>query len=132
MKLFLLLVLLFLINPAFTQNRYDIIITEIMADPSPQVGLPNYEWIEIKNNSSSPVQLRDFKIGDENGISGAFPFFILPPNSFLVICGPGAWNSLSAASTAIAVTSFPSLNNEGEIIFLRAASGRTMHAVNFK
>src|SRR5687767_15683412 len=101
MKLCLLLVCMFLINPVFSQNRYDIIITEIMADPSPQVGLPNYEWIEIKNNSSSPVQLRDYKIGDENGLSGAFPFFILQPDSFLVICGTGAWNSLSAISTAI-------------------------------
>ena len=45
-------------------NRFDIVIDEIMADPSPQVNLPNNEWIELRNTSGTTFNLLGWKIGD--------------------------------------------------------------------
>ena len=61
---------------AFSQNRYDVVIDEIMADPSPQVGLPANEWIELRNISSLPVNLQGWVMPQAR----AGPFRDLPCN----------------------------------------------------
>lgn len=116
---------------AYTQNRYDVVIDEIMADPAPQVGLPNNEWIELKNTTSSPVNLQNWRIGDATGQSGPMPNFILQPDSFVVVCTGSAVAALSVFGTTISVTSFPSLDNTGDQIFLKAANGSVIHAVGY-
>lgn len=113
------------------QNRYDVLITEIMADPSPQVGLPNAEWIELKNVSATAVNLQNWRIGDSGGLSGNLPAYILQPDSFVIICTASALAQLSAFGPAVAVSSFPSLDNDGELLFLRNAAAMTLHAVAY-
>ncbi len=113
------------------QNRYDIIIDEIMADPTPQIGLPNNEWIEIKNVSAAPVNLQNWRIGDASSQSGPLPNITLQPDSFLVICASSAVTVMSAFGTTISVTSFPSLDNDGDQLFLKASNGKIIHAVSY-
>jgi hypothetical protein len=127
------ILLLFMLTPVclHSQNRYDVVISEIMADPSPAIGLPNYEWIELKNKSGSVLNLQHWRIGDATGISGPLPAVQLQPDSFLIVCSGTALASLSAISRAVAVTSFPSLDNDEDLIYIRTASGSTMHAVGY-
>lgn len=113
------------------QDRYSILITEIMADPLPQVGLPNAEWIELKNVSSTAVNLRNWRIGDSGGLSGNLPAYILQPDSFLILCASSSLAQLSALGPAVAVSSFPSLDNDGEWLYLRDATGKTIHAIAY-
>lgn len=124
-------ILLLVSSHVAAQNRYDIVIDEIMADPTPQIGLPNNEWIELKNTTTSPINLQNWRIGDATGQSGPMPNFILRPDSFVIVCTGSAAVSMSAFGTTISVTSFPSLDNDGEQLFLRAANGKTIHAVNY-
>jgi hypothetical protein len=121
------------IFPAFClcQNRYDVVIDEIMADPTPVVTLPTNEWLELKNTTSSPINLQNWRIGDITGQSGPMPNFILQPDSFVIVCTGSAVAAMSAYGTTISVTSFPSLDNDGDQLFLRAANGRTIHSVAY-
>ena len=112
-------------------NRYDVIISEIMADPTPQVGLPNNEWIELKNVSGVTINLQDWRILDASGQSGPMPAFNLQPDSFVIVCTGSAVTAMSQFGRTIAVTSFPSLDNDGELIYLRSAQAVTIHAVNY-
>jgi hypothetical protein len=132
MKSTSLLLLIFLF-PAFiyAQNRYDVVIDELMADPTPQISLPNNEWIELKNTTLTPINLQNWRIGDATSQSGPMPNFTLQPDSFIIVCTGSAVAAMSAFGTTISVTSFPSLDNDGDQIFLKDANGQTIHAVSY-
>src|SRR5689334_15449217 len=125
MKTIQLLLVLFLL-PLFihAQNRYDIVIDEIMADPTPQIGLPNNEWIELRNTTASPINLLNWRISDATGQSGPMPNFVLQPDSMVIVCTGSAVASMSVFGTTISVTSFPSLDNDGDLLSLKAANGK--------
>jgi len=129
MKAIKLLLVILLPFCALSQNRYDVVIDEIMADPTPQVGLPNNEWIELKNTAATPINLQGWRISDATGQSGPMPNFTLQPDSFVIVCTASAVAAMSAFGTTISVTSFPSLDNGGDQLSIRAASGKIIHAV---
>jgi hypothetical protein len=118
-------------NIAFAQNRYSIVISEIMSDPAPQIGLPNLEWIEIRNTTTTPINLQNWRVGDGSGISGTLPNFLLQPDSIAIICGTTAAATMQQYGRTFGVTSFPSLDNSGETIFIRNAAGAIVHAAEY-
>jgi hypothetical protein len=120
-----------LTNVMSAQNRYDVVITEIMSDPSPSVGLPSNEWIELKNNSTSAINLQGWRIADQLGQSGEMPDYRLEANSYVIVCANSALAAMSAFGNTISVTSFPSLDNDGELLMLKNATGVTIHAIEY-
>ncbi|HMX80890.1 MAG TPA: lamin tail domain-containing protein, partial [Ferruginibacter sp.] len=89
------MVLLNLFGKAQVAARYDIVIAEIMADPTPPVGLPNNEWIELKNVSTIAINLSGWRIGDASGQSGPMPSFVLQPDSVVIVCTGSAAAAMS-------------------------------------
>lgn len=114
-----------------TVQHYDVVIDEIMSDPSPVVSLPNYEWIEMRNRSAYPLNVNGWKLADLRDTSGPFPSFVLQPDSLLIICGTAAFSSMSQLGKAVAISGFPSLDNTGDLIALLSANGQTIHAINY-
>jgi hypothetical protein len=110
---------------------FDVLIDEIMADPTPLNGLPDAEWIELRNRSAFEVNLQNWKIGKPSGLSGSMPSYILKPDSFVIVCTGSAVAALSVFGPVISVTSFPSLSNTGDLLYLQDASGNTIHTVNY-
>ncbi|MCX6313442.1 MAG: lamin tail domain-containing protein [Sphingobacteriales bacterium] len=112
-------------------NRNELVIDELMADPSPTVGLPNTEWAELRNCSSVSINLLGWKLGDASGISGSMPAYTLKPDSVVIVCTASAVAALSSFGTCISVTSFPTLDNAGDIIYLRSPQNKVIHAVSY-
>jgi hypothetical protein len=125
------LLLLPFIAVAQTANRYDIVIDEIMADPAPQVNLPNNEWIELRNTSATAINLSGWRIGDASGQSGPMPLYNLLPDSFVIVCSASSLTAMSVYGSAIAVTSFPGLDNAGDLVYLRSSQNKIIHSVNY-
>jgi len=127
----LLLILFFSPLYVLSQSRYDVVIDEIMADQTPQIGLPSNEWLELKNVSANPINLQNWRIGDATGQSGPMPNFVLQPDSFVIVCTGSAVAPMQVYGRVISVTSFPSLDNEGDQLFLKSNTGLTIHAVSY-
>jgi hypothetical protein len=112
-------------------SRFDIVITELMPDPSPIVGLPNAEYIELKNTSSTGFNLLGWKISDGAGTATIGTSFILQPDSMVIICSNGSLPLFLPFGRAIGVASFPSLNNDGDLISLLSPQAKNIHAVEY-
>lgn len=112
-------------------NRYEVVIDEIMADPAPTRGLPEAEFIELKNVSTRPVSLNGWKLQDATTTVSITTNFVLQPDSFVVLCSTGARAALAHFGTTLGISNFPSLDNDGETVALRANDGKLVHAVAY-
>ncbi len=90
----------------------DILITELMIDPDPPVGLPNSEYIEIHNVSDKYLTLLNCRITD--------------PTSFKVLP-----NRLLAPDSIMLLNLIPSLNNASDVITLIAPDSKIIDQVAY-
>lgn len=129
----LLTLLLLLCRTAYTQTaaRYDVVVTEIMADPTPVVGLPNAEYIEIKNVSATPFNLNGWRLSDATGTATITASFVLQPDSIAILCATSSAAALSVYGRTLAVASFPSLDNDGDVLTLRSPQNKVIHSIAY-
>jgi len=106
----------------------DVIITEIMADPSPVIGLPDAEFIEIYNRSTKYFDLSNWTISDES-TSATIGAYVLPPYSYVIICTAANAGLFSAPNKVIA--SLPAFNNDGDAVVLKDDSGNVIDSLYF-
>ncbi len=92
----------------------ELLITEILFDEDPSVGLPEREFIEIYNASSDIISTEDMSLSDATGVI-TLPTFNMLPGTYKVLT---TTSGASEFSDAIGVTSFPSLSNSGEPLAL--------------
>ena len=107
----------------------DIIITEIMADPAPAVGLPEAEYIEIYNRSANPINLLDWTLTDGSSVA-KYPSKIIQPNEYWIIHS-STTSQFNSYPNRIPLTSFPSLNNSSDSIVLKSPASVTIDSVAY-
>jgi hypothetical protein len=115
----------------YIPQRYDVVMDEIMADPSPVVNLPDAEYIELKNVSGKALNLQGWKIATSTTTSAAFGSYILPADSFLIVTGTSSVSLLAPYGRVMGVTSFPALTNDAATLSLISKEGVTIHSVSY-
>lgn len=108
----------------------DLVINEILADPTPEVGLPPYEFLELYNNSSKQLSLNGLKLSDGSSTS-TLPGFVLGPAEYLILCNKSDTNSFKIFGKTLGISSFPSLNNSGDIITLSDQNGKFINTAYY-
>lgn len=111
--------------------RYDVLIHEIMANPSSSPGLPDFKYIELFNASRNAYSLNGWQISNGKTTAVIKADFVLQPDSFVVICATNASTTLSLFGATIGVTSFPGLNINGDMLLLRSGDDQLIHAVGY-
>lgn len=112
-------------------TRYDVIISEIMADPSPTVGLPNAEYIELHNRTSRPVVLTNWKL-TLGSTQKNLPEITIDSGAYVIITAEKNAESLSEFCDKIYTLSSLSITDGGQTIVLSDNNGNVMHAIAFK
>ncbi|HWV65084.1 lamin tail domain-containing protein, partial [Chitinophaga sp.] len=123
--------LLLLCAAGFAQKPaiYSVVIHEIMPKPSPVVGLPPYEYIELRNISAAPVQLNNWRLA-VNKREVLLPDYLLQPDSLLLLCAPAAVNSYNLPNIR-GIDRFPAVADDSALIVLYDASRKVIHAVDY-
>ena len=107
---------------------HDVIITEVMADPSPTVGLPEVEYLEIYNRSAKYFDLSGWIIADASSNS-ALSTFVLAPGEYALICNAGDEGLFSASNKTSVL--LPSFNNDADAVVLKNDAGVIIDSLYF-
>jgi len=106
-------------QPTPTKNK-DLIITEIFADPSPQIGLPDAEFIEIYNRSNNPIDLNGWKLSDGSSVA-TFSSQIVLPNEYWIVTSTTSVSKFTSLGKTIGLANFPTLNNDSDVLTLKTS-----------
>lgn len=105
-----------------------VVINEIMADPTPVVGFPDAEWIELLNISEEMINLLGWKLV-VGSVSRILPAFSLSPGQYVTLCSDMAVPELKKWGQVISFPVFPALRNSGNRIELFNTNGTPVDAV---
>jgi hypothetical protein len=108
----------------------DVVVSEIMADPSPPVKLPESEYLEITNRTGDSLFAGGWHLIAGHD-SATIPDRWLSPGEIVILCSPSKASLFGGLGEVLGISSFPSLNDGGETIALRDATGALIHAVPF-
>lgn len=112
----------------YEPRPYEVAIDEIYADPSHSHGLPEFEYVELKNTSSYPVNIDRWQFCNHTRCT-LLPPLMLKPNHLVILCDIKADTSFAPYGKFINVKSFPALNNNGDTLKLLDKTGGVIHQV---
>lgn len=111
-------------------NFGSIVINEIMARPSDVTDLPNVEYIELYNRTSSSISLVGWKIRGNTNIA-TITKGVIEPNGYVILSGTSGQTAMSQFGNAIGVSSFPSLLVGGMFLGVYDNSGNLISWVEY-
>jgi hypothetical protein len=115
---------------ASSASYKDIILTEIFADPTPQIGLPDAEFIELYNRSGNPIDLAGWKFTDGSS-TATLPTRIILPGQYLILTANANAPFYNTFGNVLGAANFPTLNNAGEALRVYAPGNQLIDSVNF-
>lgn len=113
-------------NPCFQ----DILITEIMAKPTPPQALPEAEYIELYNNSEKIIALGKMVLADATN-STVLNDFILFPEQRIILTTNNEADKFVAFGQVLGINNWPSLNNSSDQLSIYNKDGNLIHSIGY-
>ena len=116
--------------PEVSIERYDILFTEFMVDPSPTVNLPEVEYLELYNRSEKMIPLTKLRLQIGKNVY-SLPNDTIKPNEYVVLTGKDDAELFSGIGRVVGMNTFPSLSNTGFTIYLIDEKGLTVDGFHY-
>jgi len=97
---------------------FPVVITEIMGDPLPSVGLPAEEYVELTNVSTIEISLSGWKLTNGRTIGKFGDSVRMAPGEIVILCPARAINLFTSYGRTIGLSPFPAISNAGDTLFL--------------
>ena len=108
-----------------------LLITEVLFDPEPTVGLPAYEYIELFNRDRDTVDILNWSIivGEKEVVLSSY---YLAPGNFVVLSGlAGAQEFFDRNLPVLPVEKWATLRNSGQFLALLSPKGDIIHFMTY-
>lgn len=102
-----------------TPSFRSVVFNEVLADPTPSIGLPEFEFVEIFNPTSETFNLSNWQFVNST-TAKVLPNLNMAPGQFYVLCDASAAANFQ---NAIPITSLAALTNSGDSLTLIDNSG---------
>lgn len=114
---------------ATAQYNAAVIITEIMPDPSPAVGLPEAEYLELYNRGTSRISLKNMRLslGTRSAI---LPEYLLDPEEYLIVCHTSNIGLFAGMGKTLGISNF-NLPNDGSDLTVYDAHGKVLSHISY-
>ena len=108
----------------------ELLITELLPDPSPVIGLPQAEYIELYNPSGKVISLANISL-KVNTSTISLPHYLLLPGKYLTLCQDDYVSDFEHFGDVLGLESFPSLINSGANIQLMNEEMSTIFEIDY-
>ncbi len=109
----------------------EIVINELLADPSPVQNLPEAEFVELFNRSTVTLQLKNYRWQD-SGTSVSLPEHKLDPGAYVILCPMSALPLYATYGPCLGLPGWPALNNDSDRLRLSAIDGTLIDSVSYQ
>ena len=111
-------------------NPGEIVINELMPDPSPAIGLPEVEYIELFNASDRRLGLSDLNI-EVNNASFDLRTPHIPPGEYLILCPAESAEHYAVLGATESVSSWKQLPNSSGAVTLYSDAGIAIDHISY-
>ncbi|MCU4166118.1 lamin tail domain-containing protein [Carboxylicivirga caseinilyticus] len=108
--------------------RFDIVINEVMVDPSPTVALPENEYIELYNRSEFDLSLKDWKVM-VNDKSFDLPDSLIKAGTYVLLVPSGSLDFWQGS--LVGVDKWQTLNNSGFDLVVKNEQSEVIDAFKY-
>ncbi|WP_161627689.1 lamin tail domain-containing protein [Eisenibacter elegans] len=116
----------------FSPQYQEVVMTEIMSNPNPVVGLPALNFIEIYNRSDKLLSLEGCRLNTGGSANdGVIQGLSLLPGEYALICASSSVTALQRFGKVVGVSNF-SLTIGGRTLVLKNANNQLLHTVSYR
>jgi hypothetical protein len=114
----------------YNAEEYDVIISEIMADPDPVVLLPEVEYIELYNRTDKNIDLTNWTISAGTTVR-TIPNCVIESQGYILLCHKDKTGLFNGVNNIIGVDGFPALTNGGTVLTIKSKQGLVINTVRY-